>query len=596
MKSFFKNVLTTTIGMVLGSVLSLILLVLIFSAIGKGLQRGSVEPIQDKSVLHLRIRGKIVEKHRPLDFDVLSAPGLFETEKTLGLYDLSKAIDLAKKDKRFSGLYLEIREFDAGWATVTALQRRIAEFAESGKWVYAYAERLDEKGYYLATAANQIIMQPSGDVELNGLAINQAFLKGLFDKLDLEPKIFRVGKFKAAIEPLVRDKMSEENRLQTQDLIDDIWNTARAAMAASSKKDDKAIDEIAARLEVTSAEQAKEKGLIQQLMFGDQVEDLMAENSVGKDKDVELVTPGRLLRDSEGRIRRSANAKKIAVIFADGEITSGEGTRDTIGSEGLVMDLQDAKSDDDVAAIVLRVNSPGGDALASDVIWREVRQTDNDMPVVVSMGDTAASGGYYIASGARYIFAEPTTITGSIGVFGVLFNTEKFFKAKAGVSFDRVATHPYADFGDPNRPLTKEESDVIQRDVERVYKRFLDVVQESRGYEKRGDLESIAEGRVWSGTRAKELGLVDELGGLELAVNKAAELSGLGATYEIEIYPKAQDPFTRLLESLSGDVMSRWLGLESVAEVRDLSKKLSALKAFPKNGVHMRMLYDFNIK
>lgn len=596
MKSFVKSVISTTIGMVIGSLLSLLLLILIVMAISKGVQRGTMEPIQDKSILHLRLRGSIVEKHRPLDFDFLSAPGLLENERTMGLYELNKAIDLAKDDKRFSGLYLEIRDFDAGWATVTALRRHLADFAKSGKWVYAYADRYDEKGYYLATAANQIFIQPHGDIEFNGLAVNEAFLKGLFDKLNLEPRIFRVGKFKAAIEPLVREKMSEENRLQTQDLINDIWSTARAAISTQTKKPETRIDEIATKLEATSAEKAKETGLIHELMFEDQVESLMATNSVGKDKDPELVSVGQLLKDKgDTGHKASGKGKKIAVIFAEGEITSGTGSRDSIGSEGLRADIMDAREDEDVAAVVLRVNSPGGDALASDVIWREVRVTDDEIPVVVSMGDLAASGGYYIASGGRYIFAEPTTITGSIGVFGVMFNTEKFFRTKTGVSFDRVVTHPSADLGDPNRPMTSEEAEVIQHDVERVYKRFLDVVQESRGYEKRSDLESIAEGRVWSGTRAKEIGLVDELGGLDQAIAKAAELSGLGKDYEVDLYPKEQDPLLRLLEQFSGDVMSRWMGVESLADLRAFTKGLSVLKKLPKSGVQMRMLYDLNI-
>jgi len=323
-------------------------------------------------------------------------------------------------------------------------------------------------------------------------------------------------------------------------------------------------------MEATSANQAKKLGLVTDLMFEDEVEDLMRDDTVGKDKEIELVTPGRLLRGQKPKAL--GKGKKIALIFAEGDIESGPGGNESIGSEGLRQDLVDLKADKNVAAVVLRVNSPGGDALASDVIWRELMITDEEVPVVASMGDVAASGGYYIASAARHIFAEPTTITGSIGVFGVLFNSEKFFRNKAGVSFDRVVTHPHADIGNSNRPMTKDEAAIIQGDVERVYKRFLDVVQESRGYEKREDLESIAEGRVWSGLRAKEIGLVDELGGLNQAIAKAAELAQLGKDYEIEIFPKEVDPFTRLIEQFSGDMLSRVFGTESVAVVQRLGE------------------------
>jgi protease-4 len=596
MKAFIKSVLATTIGMLLGLVILAVFGGALLVMIAKGFETGgSSEPIAQKSVLHLKMHGQIVDRHRPLDFDFTSASSFLEPERSLGLYEMNKAI--AKKDARFSGLYLDLRDFEGGWAALNSLHKHIESFAKSGKWVYAYADRMDEKGYFLATAANQIYMQPNGEIEMNGLSVTEMFLKGLFDKLEVEPRVFRVGKFKAAVEPLIRDKMSDENRLQTQTLLDDIWTATRDEISRIMGIPAPKLDRIAAGLEVTSAAQAQQHGLVHKLLFEDQVEDLMKAKSAGKDKDLELVSVGRLLKDhSHMSFAKVGPGKKIALIFAEGEIKSGSPGRNDIGAESLREDIIDAKEDKDVAAVVLRVNSPGGDALASDIIWRELKTADDEMPVVVSMGDVAASGGYYIATAGRYIFAEPTTITGSIGVFGIMFNTERLFKTKAGVNFDRVVTHPMSDIGNSNRPMTAIEAGVIQRDVDRVYKRFLDVVQDGRGYAKREELESIAEGRVWSGVRAKQIGLIDELGGLDQAISKAAELAGLGKVagkdYEVDVFPADQDPFSKLVEQLSGNVMSKYMDLGSLAQLRQLMNQVPPLKP----GVQMRMPYDLNIR
>jgi protease-4 len=590
MKSFFKNVFSTMIGTLIAVVLSLALVPLFITVVVMAMQGGSAEPIHKDSILHLRMSGRIVERHRPLDFDLLSSANPFaEDDRTIGLYEVTRAIDAAAKDPRIDGIYLELRDLDAGWASVQAIQHHLTEFTKSKKWVYAYGDRFDEKTYFLATAATKIIAQPNGEMEFNGLAVDEAFLKGLFEKLELEPRIFRVGKFKAAIEPLIRDNMSEDNRTQNQELISGIWSVVRKEAARVVKSDDTKIDEIATGLKATSTGQAKDLGLIHELMFEDEVEDLLAKDSVGEDQELRLVTPGHLLKDLPAQ--GSRKAKKIAIIFAEGEITAGRGGIGEIGAESMREDIVEARDDEDVAAIVLRINSPGGDALASDVLWRELRVADDQLPVVVSMGDVAASGGYYMASAGRHIFAEPTTITGSIGVFGVMFGSEKFFKNKAGVSFDRVVTHPYADIGNPNRPMSQFESTSIQRDVERIYKRFVDVVKESRGYEKREDVESLAEGRVWSGTAAKEVGLVDDFGGLSDAITKAAQLAEIGPDFRIDTYPRRTDSFRELLDRFAGDAIEGWVGPTNAAKLRLFTRTANeATRALPmKNGVYARL-------
>jgi protease-4 len=595
MRSFMKNFFSSALGAMVGVGLAffglVIVVPMVISMVLAGPHHEKNEGIEKNSILHLDIRGQITEKRHSMNFEIFGEHSIFNEDHALGLYELNKAIDSAKSDKRISGIYLEIHSFDGGWASLTSLRRHIEEFAKSGKWVYAYSDNMDEKGYYLASAANHIFMEPYGELEFNGLVVQEMFLKGLLDKLEVQPEVFRVGRFKAAIEPLVRDQMSNENREQNEALIGDIWGEVRKAAASVAKVDEARVDQMAAKLEIVSAEAAKNAKLIEGTLFQDELEDKLRDATVGADYELELVTPGQLLRENK---ERKHSGKKIAVIFAEGEIHAGESGQDSIGSEGLRDDIEEAKADDDVAAIVLRVNSPGGDALASDVIWREVRTSDDELPIVVSMGDVAASGGYYIAAAGRYIFAEPTTITGSIGVFGILFNSEKFFKDKAGVRFDSAMTHPYADIGTMARSVKPFESQVIQGQVERTYKRFLDVVQDGRGYEERKDLENIAEGRVWSGLRAKELGLVDELGGLEQAIAKAAEFAEIkDKDYRIEIYPAEVDPLKHLIERFTEQTAAKILG-PSLVKARDLSQTaLGPLTAKP--GVYTRLPFDFKI-
>ena len=542
MKTFLKNILSTVIGILIASTVSTLILAAVIVLLIQTAGHGSNASIQKDSILHLKLRGEIVEKHRPLDFELLGQGSIFKDDRTIGLWEITRAIEAAKKDDRIDGIYLEVRDFSAGWATLTALHDKIEDFRKtSKKWVYAYGDTYSNKAYYLATAADRIFVQPYGELEFQGLSLSEPFVKGLLDKLEVEPKIFRVGKFKAATEPLFLEKMSAENRKQNEDLLGDIWSVVRKATSVSQKLTEPRVDEIAAGLLAVSAVDAKKVGLVADTLFEDQVEDAMKDMTIFRDKkakddskddkddDLRLIGIGQLLRDSRSQaLLKGKGKKKIAVIFADGEINSGDGGRDAIGSETFREDLIDAREDEDVEAIVVRINSPGGDALASDVIWREMIKTDEQVPVVISMGDVAASGGYYMASAGRYIFAEPTTITGSIGVFGLMFNTQKFFKNKLAVNFDRVTTHPYADIGDGNRPMAPFEAKQIQSQVERTYKRFLDVVQEGRGYEKREDLEAIAEGRavVVHAAEGKPVAIFRHEGRLSAVSNLCAHQNG----------------------------------------------------------------------
>lgn len=544
MKAFFKSLISSFLGITVGVICAFVILpILVFAVFGK-MNLATREPIHQKSVLHVLLDGEIVDSSPSVEW-------LFEDGRPrTRLQRMIKAIRNAREDKRIVGVVLDIRNPSMGWASATAIRRELLAFKESKKFVYAYADRLNEMGFYLASGAEKTFMQPNGDVELDGLASESPFLRGLFAKLEVKPVVFRVGKFKAAVEPFLLDKMSPENREQSLVLVTDIWTEVRKAIAERAGLKAEDLDRWISDLAIASVEDAKKAGLITDVMFADEF-DTLIRTTAGWSDDDELNYVSMFRMALESRPKNSSEKRKIALVIAEGEIVKGEGSRTQVGDDTYMQSLYEIGDDQDVAAIVLRVNSPGGDALASDILWRELTVMDEKRPVVASMGDVAASGGYYIAAGARHIVAEPTTVTGSIGVFGLMFNAENLFKNKAGVLFDRVTTHAHSDYGGFNRALEPKEAAKIQAAVERTYKRFIGVVAQSRGFEKIEDVEALAEGRVWSGTRALQLGLVDELGGLDRAVSKAAELAGLGDGYEIEVYPKSIDHFARFLEQLS---------------------------------------------
>lgn len=574
MKSFFKSMLSSMFGILVGVFCAFVVLPIVAVMVFGKMNFSAHESIKPKSVLHVLLDGQIVDSSP-------SVAWLFDDGKPkTRLQRLIKAIRNARDDRRIVGVVVDIRNPSMGWASATAIRRELLAFKESKKFVYAYADRLNEMGFYLASGAEKTYMQPNGDVELDGLATESPFMKGLFAKLEVKPVVFRVGKFKAAVEPFLLDKMSPENREQSSVLLGDIWAEARIAIAERAKVKPDQLDAWMSNLEINSVAQAKKLGLVTDGMYSDEFDELMR-TTAGWNSTEELnyVSAARMANETK---HKSKDKRKIALVIAEGEIVKGDGGRDQIGDDTFMDSLFEIGEDDDVAAVVVRINSPGGDALASDVLWRELTVLDEKRPVVASMGDVAASGGYYMAVGARHIFAEPTTITGSIGVFGLMFNAESAFKNKLGVLFDRVATHKHSDYGAFTRTLDPMEAASIQKSVERTYKRFVDVVTQSRGFERPEDVMQIAEGRVWSGTRALELGLVDELGGLDRAISKAAELAGLPDGYEVEIYPKSVDHLSRLIEQFTeGSETMESLGLAVKFDQSFLSRVLSQARSLP---------------
>lgn len=567
MKNFFKIFVSSFLGVVFGLIAMSILLPMILLMIIGPSAWSPVVKLESKAVLHVLLDGEVVDSTPSVDW-------LFdEGRPRIRLQKVIKAIRLAREDKHVVGAVLDIRSPGIGWSSATAIRRELEAFKEAKKFVYTYADRLDEVGFYMASGTEKTFMQPNGDIELDGLAAENPFMKGLFAKLEVKPLIFRVGRFKAAVEPLILDKMSPENRLQTSELVGDLWSEARAAIAARAGAKPEELDHWVDDLTIRSVAEAKKAGIVADALFSDEFDERVKQAATWESKDdANYISMSDMAAQDRTRKREK---RKVALLIAEGEIVKGEGGRDQVGDDTYLAALQEIEDDEDVAAVVVRINSPGGDALASDVLWRQLTVLDEKRPVVASMGDIAASGGYYMAAGARHIVAEPTTITGSIGVFGVLFNAEALFKNKLGINFDRVTTHKRSEFGGYTRPLEEKEQQTIQAGVERTYKRFVEVVAQSREFEKVEQVEAIAEGRVWSGKRAVDLGLVDELGGLDRAISKAAEFAGMADGYEVEIYPRKTDRISRFLEQFAENdsmqlslrsVVSRWLPKNRLAE------------------------------
>lgn len=544
LKSFFKSMMASFLGIIAAILIAAFVVPMILAAVFSTSNWANREPIGPQSVLHVLLDGEVVDSAPTVE-------SILEDGRTkIRLQKLIRAIRLARDDSRIAGIVVDLRNPIMGWASATAIRRELLAFKEAKKFSFTYADRMNEMGFYIASGTDRTVMQPFGDIEMDGLASEVPFLKGLFSKLEVKPTIFRVGKFKAAVEPFILDKMSEENREQTRVLIQDIWSEARKGIAEAAKVSQEELDGWMSGLAIKSVEDAKRVRLVSDMMFTDEF-DTLIRSAAGwpKEGPHQYISVSRMAL--EGRKSSKKGHRKLALVIAEGEIVKGEGGRGQIGDDNFMSALFEIEEDPDVAAVVVRINSPGGDALASDILWRQLTVMDEKRPVVASLGDIAASGGYYMAVGARHMVAEPTTITGSIGVFGLLFNAENLFKNKLGVLFDRVSTHKHSDHGGITRALTEEESASIQSSVERTYRRFINVVAQSRGFEKIDDLEAMAEGRVWSGTRAVQMGLVDEIGGLDRALAKAAELGGLGDDYAIDTFPKPVDHFSKFLEALA---------------------------------------------
>lgn len=591
MKNFLGAFFGSCLGiLVTGVVVAIIAIVSVTNTIKNAIDNGGDEPYSsvENSVLRLNLDDEIKERGVDNPFGKMNL-GPLMPKGNLGLNTILLNIKKAKADKDIKGIYLEIGSPSAGFATLEEVRNALLDFKSSGKFIYAYSETYSQKGYYVATTANKLFLNPQGGLEIKGLSSQIMFFKNMLDKLDVEVQIFRHGKFKSAIEPFMLDKMSEANRSQVETYLGSLWNQMISGISKTRNITVADINKMADGLLIRNPEDALKYKLVDGLKYEDEAFDEI-KKSIGiaqKDK-IHFVTLDKY-KSSPNNFALSSN--KIAIIYAVGEIESGKGDEDKMGSETIAKALRDARLDTSIKAIVFRVNSPGGSALASDVMWREVVLAKAVKPVVVSMGDVAASGGYYISCAASRIFAQPNTITGSIGVFGMIPNAQKALANKLGINIDTVNTNKHSDVGTILRGVTPDEYDYVQKSVEAIYDVFITKVADGRGMAK-NNVDSIGQGRVWSGTDALKIHLVDELGGINDAIAYAAKLAKLPNFKTIDL-PKKKDPLEELLDNSTDEMEARTMKANLGEQYIYLKQLKNVLL---KKGVQARVPYEMIIE
>jgi protease IV len=589
MKQFFKFMLASMTGYLLLWIVMGLIFFSIVASIASFAKKTTVV-IDSNSVLTLKLDKPIPDRTSENPFDSFDF-GSMTSNKTEGVDNLLKIIKRAADDSKIKGIFLDLTDIPSGIATIEEIRNALIDFKKSNKFIYAYSEEYSQRAYYIASIADKIYLNPQGAVTFKGLAAEMMFFKGTLEKLDVQVQVIRHGKFKSAIEPFILDKASDANREQYQKLLDVIWKQMLDGISKERKISNAELMQIADSLKIQNAEDALKYKLVDKLVYRDELlDEIKAKTGIDKKDEISFVSPSKYLRSKEGKTNISFGKKKIAVIYAIGDIVSGEGSDKVIGSERISKAIREARSDSSVRAIVLRINSPGGSALASDVIWREVILAKKVKPVVVSMGDLAASGGYYIACGATKIYAEPNTLTGSIGVFGLIPNLGNFFKNKLGITVDAIKTNKYSDYITTTRAMQPYETKVLTNEIENIYQVFIGHVAEGRNMTK-AQVDSIGQGRVWSGIDGKRLGLVDELGGIDMAIKEAAKLAGL-EQYKIVNYPKVKDTFTQIIEQLKGDETSVKIK-EALGENYVYYEYLQNIKS--QKGIQARMPVDLVI-
>ena len=585
MKSFFKYLLATIVGVFIASFLGFLIMLGIFGAMVSSADK-PVE-VKDNSILYLTFDETIVDRAVDNPFSNLNF-GPFASAKQLGLNDILKAIENAKEDPKIKGIYIQAVSVSAGGATVEEIRDALIDFKESGKFIISYSDIYSQKAYYLASVSDNIYMNPEGGMEWMGLRGEVMFYKNALEKLGIEPQIIRHGKFKSAVEPFMLDKMSDANREQMLTFMGSIWNHWVKGVSESRNISVEELNRYADEMLISNAKRSVEYGLIDSLIYKDELIDKLKKLTETKDKDdLTTITLAKYIKAPSPIKKKGLAKNKIAVVYAQGEINMGEGQDGTIGSETISKAIREARRDSSIKAIVFRVNSPGGSALASEVIWREVVLAKQTKPVIISMGDLAASGGYYIAAPGDVILASPTTLTGSIGVFGMYFSVKEGMNKKLGLTVDVVKTNKYSDFGSMYRPLTAEERAISQQGVEDIYQTFIGHVAEGRGITK-DEVDAIGQGRVWSGANAMDIKLVDEFGGLKRAIAIAAEKAGV-EEYRVVDLPKQKDPIQSLMEDLSGNAKMMILGDEFVYIYKQYQQVTNMVK---NQGVQARMPFE----
>ena len=557
---FFKYVFASALGtLIAGGLLLVILVGFIIGSITAAMDDFATEKstrVYENSVLSLNFNQPIVERSPKED---LVIPG-FSTKQN-GLNQIIASIDKAKEDDRIEGIYLNMNDVGAGIASVEAIRNTLIDFKESGKWIISYSEYYTQSAYYLASVSDEIYLNPEGVLDFHGLSYQPMFMKDLFDKIGVEMQVVR-GKnnsFKSAVEPFMYNEMSESNRLQSTLFITSIWDHIVNEIAAARSIPIENVNAFADKLIGMYPNEVAESRFIDGLIYQDELNEILSSKLDVDELDKKHMVTLDKYTNAKGKSTSLGEykKKKVTVIYAVGEINSGEGNDETIGSDRIANAIKEARLDSSVKAIVLRVNSPGGNALASDVIWRETILASEEKPLVVSMGDYAASGGYYISLAADRIFAEPNTLTGSIGVFGVIPNAQELLNDKIGVHFDGVKTNTHADLFNFSKPLSESEYAIIQKRVDQTYDSFMSKVASGRNL-RVSYVDSIGQGRVWTGLDALEIGLVDEIGGMNDAIEYAAGLAEI-EDYRIQELPHQKSSFEQMLEDFGVETSEKLL-------------------------------------
>jgi protease IV len=589
MKQFLKNVFASCLGVILSFFVIALILSAIIGGMVSSLGEDKKVTVKDNSILVIDLKNEIVDRASDSPFDNFDL-GSFSKSSKIGLKTILDNLEKAAEDEKIKGIFIEVNESATGIAVVDEVRKALLRFKESGKFIIAYGDVYGQKSYYLVSVADKVYLNPEGDMDWKGIGTELMFFKGVLEKLEVEPQIIRHGKFKSAIEPFILSKMSEENRIQTRTFLQGIWNQMTEKISESRGISVEELNKMANDFAIRNAKDALKYKMVDQLVYRDEVIKDLKERSERKDSEkINSISIAKYSK-SPSTDKKKLSDPKVAVIYAQGQIDMGDGDNNSIGSEKLSKTIREAREDEKVKAIVLRVNSPGGSALASEVIWRELNLAKQVKPVVVSMGEVAASGGYYISAPANKIFAEPTTITGSIGVFGLMFNAQKMLNNKLGVTIDTVKTNRMSNFGTQARALTSEERDILQQSVEDVYETFITRVSEGRGISKEM-VDSIGQGRVWCGTDAKRIGLVDELGGLKEAIAEAIKLANL-EKYRIVELPEKKEPFEEFIKELSGEAETRFIKWKLGDEYK-LYEHLNQVRKL--QGIQTRMIWEYDI-
>lgn len=588
MKDFLKFTLATVTGIIVSSVvLFFISILVVFSMVSSS---ESETQVRKNSVMMLELNGTLAERSQENPLDFLMG----DDYKTYGLDDILAAIKKAKEHEDIKGIYIQATSLGTGFASLEEIRNALQDFKESGKFIVAYSDAYTQGLYYLSSVADKVLLNPQGMLEWRGLAASPVFFKDLLEKIGVKMQVFKVGTYKSAVEPFIATEMSPANREQVNAYLTSIWGRITGDVAQSRKLSVEELNKVADRmLMFYPAEESVKSGLVDTLIYKNDVRDYL-KNLIGIDKDDRMPVLG--LQDMinvKKNVPRDKSGNVIAVYYAYGEIdgSSSSSTDEGINSEKVIKDLRKLKDDEDVKAVVLRVNSPGGSAYGSEQIWHAVSQLKKEKPVIVSMGDYAASGGYYISCNADTIVAEPTTLTGSIGIFGMMPDAQGLTE-KIGVHFDVVKTNPYADFGTITRPMNDDEKGLLQMHVNHGYELFLTRCSDGRGIGME-ELDKIAQGRVWTGSTAKELGLVDVLGGLDKALEIAIDKAGVDA-YTVMSYPKKESFFESLMSTNPGNYIKAHV---LNGKMGDVYRQFGIIENFDKiDRIQARVPFELNIR